>query len=71
LPRRSPTPFSTFITTLGPVHKKQLLTYLRLADKRLGWLINFQVALIKDGITRIVNGLEDDVHAKPRQIRYP
>ena len=47
-----------------PVHKKQLLTYLRLADKRLGLLINFQVALIKDGITRIVNGLEDDAHAK-------
>jgi hypothetical protein len=50
---------------VAPVHKKQLLTYLRLADKRLGLLINFQVALIKDGITRIVNGLEDDSHAKP------
>ena len=49
---------------LAPVHKKQLLTYLRLADKRLGLLINFQVALIKDGITRIVNGLEEDSHAK-------
>jgi hypothetical protein len=41
------------------------LTYLRLADKRLGLLINFNVALIKDGITRIVNGLEEDSHAKP------
>ena len=41
------------------VHKKQLLTYLRLADKRLGLLINFNVALIRDGITRIVNGLEE------------
>ncbi len=41
------------------VHKKQLLTDLRLADKRLGLLINFNVALIKDGITRIVNGLEE------------
>ena len=39
------------------VHKKQLLTYLRLADKRLGLLINFNVALIKDGITRIANGM--------------
>jgi GxxExxY protein len=47
-----------------PVHKKQLLTYLRLADKRLGLPINFHVALIKDGITRIVNGLEEDDHAK-------
>ena len=41
------------------VHRKQLLTYLRLADKRLGLLINFNVALIKDGITRIVNRLEE------------
>jgi len=54
------------VELLAPVHKKQLLTYLRLADKRLGLLINFQVALIKDGITRIVNGLEDDSHAKPQ-----
>jgi len=52
------------VELLAPVHKKQLLTYLRLTDKRLGLLINFHVALIKDGITRIVNGLEDDDHAK-------
>lgn len=52
------------VETLLPVHRKQLLTYIRLADKRLGLLINFHVALIKDGITRIVNGLED-YHAKP------
>jgi GxxExxY protein len=43
----------------SPVHKKQLLTYLKLADKRLGLLINFNVALIKDGIPRIVNGLKE------------
>src|ERR1017187_10547133 len=53
------------VELLAPVHRKQLLTYLRLADKRLGLLINFQVALIKDGIARIVNGLEEDSHAKP------
>ena len=52
------------IELLAPVHKKQLLTYLRLADKRLGLLINFHVPLIKDGITRIVNGLQEDTHAK-------
>ncbi|HTX39242.1 MAG TPA: GxxExxY protein [Bryobacteraceae bacterium] len=52
------------VELLAPVHKKQLLTYLRLADKRLGLLINFNVALIKNGITRIVNGLEEDIHAK-------
>ena len=43
----------------APVHKKQLLTYLRLADKRLGLLINFGEALIKSGITRVVNRLEE------------
>ena len=47
------------VETVAPVHKKQLLTYLKLADKRLGLLINFNVALIKHGITRIVNGLEE------------
>jgi len=53
---------------LAPVHRKQLLTYLRLADKRLGLLINFNAALIKDGITRIVNGLEEEEsHAKPQR----
>ncbi|MBW1861129.1 MAG: GxxExxY protein [Deltaproteobacteria bacterium] len=37
------------------VYKKQLLTYLRLAKKPLGLLINFNQALLKDGITRIIN----------------
>ena len=41
------------------VHKKQVLTYLRLADIRLGLLVNFGTALIRDGITRLVNGLEE------------
>ena len=47
------------VETVAPVHKKQLLTYLKLADKRLGLLINFNVVLIKHGITRIVNGLKE------------
>jgi GxxExxY protein len=47
------------IEKVAPVHKKQLLTYLKLADKRLGLLINFGEALIKNGITRIVNQLKD------------
>lgn len=47
------------VEKVAPVHKKQLLTYLRLADKRMGLLINFGEALIKDGITRIVNRLEE------------
>jgi GxxExxY protein len=37
------------------IHKKQLLTYLRLANKKLGLLINFNEVLLKDGITRIIN----------------
>jgi GxxExxY protein len=47
------------IERIAPVHKKQLLTYLRLTDKRLGILINFDVELIKDGITRVVNRLKE------------
>jgi GxxExxY protein len=45
------------LEAVHPVHKKQLLTYLRLADKRLGLLINFGEELLKTGITRVVNGL--------------
>ena len=43
----------------APVHKKQLLTYLKVADKRLGLLINFGAPLIKQGITRIVHRLPE------------
>lgn len=39
-----------------PVHAKQLLTYLRLANKPLGLLINFNESMLKDGITRVSNG---------------
>lgn len=45
------------IEALHAVHYKQLLTYLRLTNLKLGLLINFNEALIKDGITRIVNNL--------------
>ena len=47
------------VESVTRAHKKQLLTYLRLADKRLGLLINFGEELIRDGITRIVNGLPE------------
>lgn len=43
-----------------PAHKKQLLTYLRLANKRLGLLLNFGHELMKTGICRVVNGLPDE-----------
>ena len=47
------------IETVLPVHKKQLITYLRLSNRRLGLLINFGSVLIKNGITRVVNGLKE------------
>ena len=43
------------VEEIKPVHKKQLLTYLRLAKKDLGLLINFNEVLLKHGITRITN----------------
>jgi len=45
------------IEKVQDVHKKQLLTYLHLANKPLGLLINFNEGMLKDGITRIVNSL--------------
>jgi GxxExxY protein len=47
------------VESVASVHKKQLLTYLRLADKKLGLLLNFGAPLIKKGIFRIVKGLEE------------
>jgi GxxExxY protein len=47
------------VETVLPVHKKQLLTYLRLTDTRLGLLINFGSALIRNGINRVVNRLPE------------
>lgn len=41
-------------------HKKQVQTYLRLTGCKLGFLLNFGEALMKRGVTRVVNGLEDD-----------
>lgn len=45
------------VECLAPVHRKQLLTYVRLTGEKLGLLINFETELIKNGIARIVNGL--------------
>ena len=45
------------VEALAPIHRKQLETYLRLMDLRLGLLINFNVGLIKHGIQRVVNRL--------------
>ncbi len=48
------------VEQVTPAHKKQLLTYLRLSGFKLGFLLNFGEALMKRGITRAVNGLEED-----------
>jgi len=45
------------VEILSPVHPKQLLKYLKITGLKLGLLINFNEALIKNGITRIVNNL--------------
>jgi GxxExxY protein len=45
------------VTKLLPVHEAQLLTHLRLSQRRLGLLLNFYVPLIRDGIKRVVNRL--------------
>ncbi len=45
------------VERIAPVYPKQLLTYLRILDNRLGLLINFNEKYIKDGISRVVNDL--------------
>ena len=45
------------VARVEPVHSKQLLTYLKLSEKHLGLLINFNEPLLKNGLTRLVNGL--------------
>lgn len=45
------------IEALAPVHFSQILTYLRLADKRLGLLMNFNCKYLKEGVHRVVNNL--------------
>lgn len=49
-----------------PAHKKQLLTYLRLTGLKLGYLLNFGDALMRDGITRTINGSLDPAPLHPR-----
>ena len=47
------------VEQVAPVHRKQVVTYIRLADKRIGLLLNFGAARLKDGITRLVDGLPE------------
>jgi GxxExxY protein len=55
------------IEALTPVHRAQLLSYLRHSGKRLGLLINFNVERLKDGIARVINGYgkqKEDEHSE-------
>ena len=47
------------VEKITDVHKKQLLTYLKLTNTKLGYILNFGAGLMKDGIVRTVNGLSD------------
>lgn len=47
------------VDAILPVHMAQLITYLKLRDCKLGFLINWNVKLIKDGIKRVANGIEE------------
>jgi GxxExxY protein len=56
------------VESLAPVFDKQLQTYLRLTDCRVGLLFNFNESLLKDGLRRVVNRLDEPLHrpALPR-----
>lgn len=45
------------VEKIGPAHQKQLLTYLKLSKLKLGYLLNFGAPRMKDGITRVINGI--------------
>ncbi len=47
------------VEKLDSAHRKQLLTYLKLTEKRLGMILNFSADLMKNGIVRVVNRLDD------------
>ena len=51
------------VEALNEVHLAQILTYLKLSECRLGYLINFNVKRIKDGIRRVVNQLSEELHS--------
>ena len=57
------------IEAIKDVHKKQLLTYLKLGGMKLGYLLNFGESTMKKGIVRIVNGLPEDISRQGREER--
>ena len=59
------------VETLTPMHRKQIQTYLRLTGMKLGYLLNFGAALMKDGIVRAVNGLPENPRPASRDSPEP
>lgn len=55
------------VEKLLPIHEAQLLSYLRLAHKRVGLLMNFHVPVLKNGLKRIVNEFPDSAHSASRR----
>jgi GxxExxY protein len=57
------------VEMVSHAHKKQIQTYLRLTGLKLGYLLNFGEELMRDGITRAVNGLESDPYFSSGPLR--
>jgi len=53
------------VESIAPIHKAQLLTYLKLSNLKLGLLLNFNTSIMKDGIVRIVNNFKDPFSGLP------
>ena len=53
------------VESIAPIHKAQLLTYLKLSNLKLSLLINFNTPIMKDGIVRLVNNFKDPFSGKP------
>ena len=59
------------VETVAPVHKKQVLTYLRLMNVSVGLLINFGASTLKEGLHRIVNNLDPSASPRLRVNQFP
>ena len=57
------------VSAINNAHKKQLLTYLKLSNMKLGYLLNYGADLMKNGIIRTVNGIETPKYFDKRQGR--
>jgi len=55
------------VEQINKAHRKQIQTYLRLTGLKLGYIFNFGAALMKEGIVRAVNGLEEDTRAEAQR----